>query len=431
MSTPQTLKLALELVARVVGREELQGLLTELEALGPGSAQAATATTTLTDAQEALQQSLPESGELLAQSTPQWQDWGQQLATVVVTLLLLGSRSTQSAQRMVSEQQLIGQATRQSVDGAAELAKAFAVLGLDFERANGRIGAGFQKTIGALDVLVAHTGASSAAIEEALAAAYNSAKTTAEIDAVIARQKQLAAQGKITGDALARSMAIAADAMAKVKGGSGDTKQAVAAIGDGFDEAAARAKGATDAMRAGLKGVQDEAKQANASLTSSGGGGGRGDITRTVNAGSFYYKSVDINSLRGNAEGLANTLAGVEEELARYSQKVKDIPAYSEWSKYYGEKFQKEMEAMQARLKEELNKALAKESAKTNQAATQPSAPAVAPSPPSTNTPGTRRPLSERITIELKGAGGSAELQADEANANALISLLKQQGLRQ
>ncbi|WP_439844849.1 tape measure protein [Aeromonas veronii] len=322
-------------------------------------------------------------------------------------------------------------AKQTAADGPAKLAEAFKVLGLDFEQANGRIGAGFQKTISALDVLVAHTGASSAAIEEALASAYNSAKTTAEIDAVIARQKQLAAQGKITGDALARSMAIAADAMAKVKGGSGDTKQAVAAIGDGFDEAAARAKGATDAMRAGLKGVQDEAKQTNASLASSGGGGGRGDITRTVNAGSFYYKSVDINSLRGNAEGLANTLAGVEEELARYSQKVKDIPAYSEWSKYYGEKFQKEMEAMQARLKEELNKALAKESAKTNQAAAQPPAPAVAPSTPSTNTPGTRRPLSERITIELKGAGGAAELQADEANANALISLLKQQGLRQ
>lgn len=33
MSDPRTLKLALELVARVVGREELQGLLTELEAL--------------------------------------------------------------------------------------------------------------------------------------------------------------------------------------------------------------------------------------------------------------------------------------------------------------------------------------------------------------------------------------------------------------
>ncbi|WP_422839641.1 tape measure protein [Aeromonas veronii] len=322
-------------------------------------------------------------------------------------------------------------AKQTAADGPAKLAKAFEALGLDFERANGRIGAGFQKTIGALDVLVAHTGASSAAIEEALAVAYNSAKTTAEIDAVIERQKQLAAQGKITGDALARSMAIAADVMAKVKGGSGDTARSVAAIGDGFDEAAARAKGATDAMRAGLKGVQDEAKQTNASLASSGGGGGRGDITRTVNAGSFYYKSVDINSLRGNAEGLANTLAGVEEELARYSQKVKDIPAYSEWSKYYGEKFQKEMEAMQARLKEELNKALAKESAKTNQAAAQPPASAVAPSTPGTNPPGTRRPLSERITIELKGAGGSAELQTDEVNANALISLLKQQGLRQ
>lgn len=84
-------------------------------------------------------------------------------------------------------------AKQTAVDGPAKLAKAFDELGLDFERANGRIGAGFQKTLGALDVLVQHTGASSAAIEEALASAYNSAKTKAEIDAVIERQKQLAA----------------------------------------------------------------------------------------------------------------------------------------------------------------------------------------------------------------------------------------------
>ncbi|HHQ4775730.1 TPA: hypothetical protein ACSP84_003575 [Aeromonas veronii] len=148
-----------------------------------------------------------------------------------------------------------------------------------------------------------------------------------------------------------------------------------------------------------------------------------------MNAGSFYYKTVDLNGLRGNAEVLANTLAGVEDELARYSQKVKDIPAYSEWSKYYGEKFQKEMEVMRARLKEELNKALAKESAKTNQAAAQLPVPTAEPSTP--NPPGTRRPLSERITIELKGTGGKAELQADEANASAFINILKQQGLRQ
>lgn len=317
-------------------------------------------------------------------------------------------------------------AKQTAADGPAKLTKAFDELGLDFERANGRIGAGFQKTLGALDVLVQHTGASSVAIEEALASAYNSAKTKAEIDAVIERQKQLAAQGKITGDALARSMAIAADAMSKVKGGSGEAKKAVAAIGDGFDDAAARAKGATDAMRAGLKGVQDEAEQTHASL-SSGGGGGSGN-TRTVNAGSFYYKSVDINSLRGNAEGLANTLAGVEEELARYSQKVKDIPAYSEWSKYYGEKFQKEMEVMRAQLKAELSKAQAKEVASQPQAAVPP--PVQSPSPTSASPGDGRRPATERITIELKGAGGSAELQADEANAHAFINLLKQQGLR-
>ncbi|MDF2411190.1 tape measure protein [Aeromonas sp. 2HA2] len=316
-------------------------------------------------------------------------------------------------------------AKQTAADGPAKLAKAFEVLGLDFERANGRIGAGFQKTLGALDVLVQHTGTSAAAIEEALASAYNSAKTKAELDAVIERQQQLAAQGKITGDALARSMAIASDAMSKVKGGSGEAKKAVAAIGDGFDEAAARAKGATDAMRAGLKGVQDEAEQTNTSL--SGGGGGNGN-TRTVNAGSFYYKSVDINSLRGNADGLANTLAGVEEELARYSQKVKDIPAYSEWSKYYGEKFQKEMEAMRAQLKAELSKAQAKEVASKAPVETLP--PAQPPSPTSSSPGDGRRPLAERITIELKGVGGSAELQADEANAHAFIKLLKQQGLR-
>lgn len=319
-------------------------------------------------------------------------------------------------------------AKQTAADGPAKLAKAFEALGLDFERANGRIGEGFQKTLGALDVLVQHTGTSAAAIEEALASAYNSAKTKAELDAVIERQQQLAAQGKITGDALARSMAIANDAMSKVKGGSGEAKKAVAAIGDGFDEAAARAKGATDAMRAGLKGVQDEAEQTNTSL-SSGGGGGNGN-TRTVNAGSFYYKSVDINSLRGNADGLANTLAGVEEELARYSQKVKDIPAYSEWSKYYGEKFQKEMEAMRAQLKAELSKAQAKASEQAQTASTSAAGQADPGSQPPSQAP-FNQGQPQRHIIELRGPSGArAEVQADEANANAFISLLKQQGLR-
>lgn len=312
-------------------------------------------------------------------------------------------------------------AKKTAAEGPAALAKAFDELGLDFERANGRIGAGFQKTLGALDVLVQHTGASSAAIEEALASAYNSAKTKAEIDAVIERQKQLAAQGKITGEALARSMSIAAAAMDKVKGGSGEAKQAVAAIGDGFDEAAAKARSATDAMRSGLQGVKDQADQTGAAVASAGGSGagGRGS-TRTETVGGFFYKSVDINGLRGNADALVNTLAGVEEELARYSQKVKDIPAYSEWSKYYGEKFQKEMEAMRAQLKAELAKAHAREADKA--------APS-GPSTPSQSAPALGQP--QRIIIELRASNGArAEVQADEANAQAFISLLKQQGLR-
>ena len=431
MSDPRTLKLALELVARVVGREELQGLLTELEALGPGSAQAATATATLTDAQEALQQSLPESGELLAQSTPQWQGWGQQLAAVVETLLLLDSRSTQAAQTMVSEQQLMGQATRQSADGAAELAKAFAALGLDFERANGRIGESFKETLGALDTPVQHSGSSSAACEEYLAAAFNQAKNKAEIDAVIERMQAMAKQGQLTGDGITRSMAIAADTMSKVKGGSGDAKQAVAAIGDGFDTAAAKAKSATDAMRSNLRGVQDEAVQTGNAVASAGGGGGagsgRGEVTRTVGAGSFFYKTVDINNLRGNADALANTLAGVEEELARYSQKVRDIPAYSEWSKYYGEKFQKEMEAMRTRLQQELSKAQAKETQQAQAPTSTVSQVGPSSLPQTSVNPG----QPQRIIIELRASNGAkAEVQADEANAAALINLLKQQGLR-
>ena len=124
---------------------------------------------------------------------------------------------------------------------------------------------------------------------------------------------------------------------------------------------------------------------------------------------------------------LANTLAGVEEELARYSQKVRDIPAYSEWSKYYGEKFQKEMEAMRTKLQQELSKAQAKEAEKA-QAPTSTASQAVPSSLPQTSF---NQGLPERIIIELRASNGAkAEVQADAANAAALINLLKQQGLR-
>ncbi|MND58714.1 hypothetical protein D3C80_498830 [compost metagenome] len=322
-------------------------------------------------------------------------------------------------------------AKQTAADGPAKLAKAFDELGLDFERANGRIGASFQNTLGALDTLVQYTGSSSAACEEALAAAFNQAKNKAEIDAVIERMQAMAKQGQLTGDGITRSMAIAADAMSKVKGGSGDAKQAVAAIGDGFDTAAAKAKSATDAMRSNLRGVQKEAEQTGNAVASAGGGGGagggRGDVTRTVGAGSFFYKTVDINNLRGNADALANTLAGVEEELARYSQKVKDIPAYSEWSKYYGEKFQKEMEAMRTKLQQELNKAQAKEAQKAQAPASTPNQVEPSSLPQTSFNQG----LPQRIIIELRASNGAkAEVQADEANAAAFINILKQQGLR-
>lgn len=313
----------------------------------------------------------------------------------------------------------------------ATLGKAAQTLGLDFERANGRIGESFKETLGALDTLVQHSGSSSAACEEYLAAAFNQAKNKAEIDAVIERMKAMTKQGQLTGDGITRSMAIANDAMNKIKGGSGDAKQAVAAIGDGFDTAAAKAKSATDAMRSNLRGVQDEAVQTGNAVASAGGGGGagsgRGEVTRSVGAGSFFYKTVDINGLRGNADALANTLAGVEEELARYSQKVKDIPAYSEWSKYYGEKFQKEMEAMRTKLQQELNKAQTKEAEKA-QAPTSTASQAGPSSLPQTSL---NSGQPQRIIIELRASNGAkAEVQADEANAAALINLLKQQGLR-
>ena len=47
----------------------------------------------------------------------------------------------------------------------------------------------------------------------------------------------------------------------------------MAAIGDGFDTAAAKAKSATDAMRSSLRGVQEEAEQTGNAVASAGGRG--------------------------------------------------------------------------------------------------------------------------------------------------------------
>lgn len=350
----------------------------------------------------------------------------------------LGDEAKQSRDYM---KEINDVAAKTAAEMPEKLAKAAEKLGLDFERANGRISESFNETLGALDTLVQHSGSSSAACEEFLAAAFNQAKNKAEIDAVIERMQAMAKQGQLTGDGITRSMAIAADAMSKVKGGSGDAKTAVAAIGDGFDKAADKGKSATDAMEAGLRRVQVQADKTGTSVAGAGGSGGAGDggnggaadgrrqVSRTVSAGSFFYKSVDINNLRGNAEALENTLAGVEDELARYRQKVMDLGAgaTSEWSRAYGEIFLKEMKAMRAKLQQELSKAQAKEAEKA-QAPTSTASQAGPSSLPQTSfNPG----QPQRIIIELRASNGAkAEVQADEANAAALIHLLKQQGLR-
>lgn len=305
----------------------------------------------------------------------------------------------------------------------ATLGKAAQTLGLDFERANGRIGESFKETLGALDTLVQHSGSSSAACEEYLAAAFNQAKNKAEIDAVIERMKAMTKQGQLTGDGITRSMAVAADAT-----------QAVASIGGGFNKAASDAKRATDSMINNLKQVEQQAantgvgiaRVADVSASSSAlSGTGSGGVTRSVGAGSFFYKTVDINNLRGNADALANTLAGVEEELARYSQKVRDIPAYSEWSKYYGEKFQKEMEAMRTRLQQELSKAQAKESEKAQASQAGPS-PSQYSSPINTPSASPTTPAAQSLQpIVIQLGERSARIDVAPSQVVGLLDILK------
>jgi len=232
-------------------------------------------------------------------------------------------------------------------------------------------------------------------------------------------------------------MAIAAAAMDKVKGGSGDAKTAVAAIGDGFDKAADKGKSATDAMEAGLRRVQVQADKTGTSVAGAGGSGGAGDggnggaadgrrqVSRTVSAGSFFYKSVDINNLRGNAEALENTLAGVEDELARYRQKVMDLGAgaTSEWSRAYGEIFLKEMKAMRAKLQQELNKAQAKEAekAQVSQAGSSP-----APHSPYINTPSTSVPAAQPLQpIVIQLGERSARIDVAPSQVVGLLDILK------
>ncbi|MNU90698.1 hypothetical protein D3C71_805710 [compost metagenome] len=297
-------------------------------------------------------------------------------------------------------------------------------LGVDYQALHTGIDAVGRQTIDTFRAVATDVNATSQDIAAAMKAAVNKADTAQELEELRRIWLSLGQAGKISAQEQGRGLGYLNDQIRQ-------TKVKAAEIGDGFNTAADKSKSATDTMRENLKGVQEEAKKTKSdvedAISSSGSSNtGAGPTnTRSVAAGSFFYKTVDINNLRGNADALANTLAGVEEELARYSQKVKDIPAYSEWSKFYGEKFQKEMEAMRAQLQKELNKAQQKEAEKTTPkptaGPTQPQQQQSVPTPSGSNI---------TVTIYLKSATDSAEVQSDEENLEALLRLLKQQGLR-
>ncbi len=301
-------------------------------------------------------------------------------------------------------------------------------LGVDYQALHTGIDAVGRQTIDTFRAVATDVNATSQDIAAAMKAAVNKADTAQELEALRKVWLSVGQAGKVSAQEQGRGLTYLDDHIRQ-------TKAKAAEIGDGFNTAADKSKSATDTMRENLKGVQDEAKKTKADVedaisSTSGGssalsGTGRGDVTRTVGAGSFFYKTVDINQLRGNADALANTLAGVEEELARYSKKVRDIPAYSEWSKYYGEKFQKEMEAMRAQLQNELNKAQQKEVAKSPPAASQPvvSQQAYQPTPQA-------QQAEKQVTIILQLPGApEAKLRADEKGLNNLLNILEQAGL--
>lgn len=298
-------------------------------------------------------------------------------------------------------------------------------LGVDYQELHTGIDAIGRATIDTFRAVAADADATSKDIAAAMKGAVNKADTAQELEELRKIWLQLGQAGKLSAQEQARGLGFLDE---KIK----DTKRKAAEIGDGFNTAADKSKGATATMKENLKGVQDEAKKTSEAiagtidgLTAMNSESGRGS-TRTVGAGSFFYKTVDINQLRGNADALANTLAGVEDELARYSQKVKDIPAYSEGSKYYGEKFQKEMEAMRAQLQKELNKVQQQEQNKTQPSS--PTQPPVLPQVYQQAIPAQQVDKQVTITLQLPGVQ-EAKLRTDESGLNNLLNILEQAGL--
>ncbi|MGL6351587.1 MAG: tape measure protein, partial [Aeromonas sp.] len=210
-----------------------------------------------------------------------------------------------------------------------------------------------------------------------------------------------------------------------------ETKKKAEEIGDGFNTAADKAKTATDKINGHLKGVQEEAKNTEKAVAGTIDGlvamneaSGRG-TTRSEGAGSFFYKTVDINQLRGNADSLANTLDAVEAELNAYRIKVMEIPAYDEFAKFYGEQFLAEMKAMKAKLQQELSKAQREELATSKP--TQPQ-PTTAPVVYQAASPSPQVDKQVTITLQLPGAK-DAIVRTDESGLNSLLNILEQAGL--
>ncbi|MGL5948232.1 MAG: tape measure protein [Aeromonas sp.] len=315
-------------------------------------------------------------------------------------------------------------AAQTAKDGSAALSAAFKQLGLDFEQAHGRIGAGFTDTLSALDILVKHTGSSSAAIKQALEAAFDRAKTQAEIDAITDRVQRLGEQGQLSAADIAQAMARARGEVENLGAASSDTGKKVQGIAGSYRDVASAASSANNALSSefsqltgqierlkqeleSVKQQLSDAKQTAAdtrSELSRDAPAVTQDAPRREKFGNFYYQGLDLNQLRGDQAALEKALVNVEKELSAYRHKVTDNRSDGNL------RFLTQMEASQRALREELA-AIRRSEQQQQRAATR---------------------VEQTVRIELKTpTGQNLTLGADPTSADGLIKLLEQQGLRQ